>query len=61
MSVRQLILDTTSDAATDLMCYGRKEDEELTLGAIELAVENGEITVDEIIAAFKTTLMEYFE
>jgi hypothetical protein len=52
-SRRQTILDVVGDAATDLLYYDRKESESLPVGAIEEAIAAGEITVDEIIAAFK--------
>jgi len=49
---REIILDTISDSITDLFYYDRKEDEDLPRGAIEKAVRNGEITVDEIVTAW---------
>jgi hypothetical protein len=50
---RQHILDVASDAATDMLYYDRKEDGLLPVGAIQEAIAAGEVTVDEIIAAFK--------
>ena len=49
---REHILWTISDLVSDLMYYSRKEDEDLPASAIEQAVAAGEITVEEIIAAF---------
>jgi hypothetical protein len=42
------------------MYYHRKEDEDLPRGAIEEAVEAGEITVDEMIEEFATELRKCF-
>lgn len=38
-----------SDMLSDLFYYNRKECEHMPVGAIEEMVENGEVTVDEII------------
>jgi len=55
--MRQIILDTVSDLAADLLYYDRKDDEELPRGAIEAAVARGEITVDEIVEHFRAQLV----
>lgn len=49
---RQHILDVVSDLVVNVLYYDRKEDEDLPVGAIEAAVEAGEITVAEIIGHF---------
>lgn len=49
---RKNILDAASDAGVDFIYYDRKEDEDLPPEQIEQAIEHGEITVTEIIAAF---------
>lgn len=59
--MREIILDTVTDLVSDFMYYDRKEDEELPHGAIEGAVERGEITVDEIVEAFRDKLTRRFE
>lgn len=51
-----LIKDTVSDLASNLVWYDRKEDEELPRGEIEDAIRLGEITVDEIGAIFTECL-----
>ena len=56
----QNIKDTITDGISDLMYYRRKEDDELPRGAIEEAVEAGEITVDEMIETFATELRKCF-
>jgi len=58
---RQMILDTVSDCALNLIAYDRKEDDDLPLGAIEEAVRKGEITMDEIVEHFRTSLIEHGE
>lgn len=55
---REHILDVVSDLVADFMCYDRKEDEDLPRGAIEEAISAGEITVDEIVAAFRKHVSE---
>ena len=56
MDRRQRIFVTVSDLVADLMYYDRKEDDQLPRGAIEEAIESGEITVDEIANHFRQLL-----
>lgn len=56
--MKQIILDTVTDMVTDFTYYDRKEDEELPRGAIEAAVQQGEISVDEIVAHFRAELVK---
>lgn len=53
MTRRELIVATASDAGITFIRYDRKDDDELLWGEIEKAIEAGEITVEEILAAFK--------
>ena len=53
---REHIRARVSDLVSELMYYGRKEDEELPRGAIEAAVAAGEITTDEIVGLFAEEL-----
>ncbi len=55
-TTRELIFDTIDDAVGRLIYYGRREDEDLPLGAIERAVASGEVTVDEMVEQFATRL-----
>jgi len=55
---RQTILDTVADLVTELLWEDRAEDEVLPRGAIEEAVQAGEITLDEIVAVFRDGLVE---
>lgn len=50
------ILNTIEDLVSQFLYYGRKEDEDLPVGAIDEAVRAGTITVDEIAGAFRTAL-----
>jgi len=55
---RQIIFNEITDRVSDILYYQRKEDEELPVGAIEEAIAQGEITVDEIVNHFKAELEE---
>lgn len=52
----QYIMDTVDDMLTDLLYYDRKGDERLPVGAIEEAIEQGEITIDQIVDHVRTKL-----
>lgn len=54
--IRRRIIGLISDRVADLMYYDRKEDEGLPVGAIEQAIEDGVITIDEMVAAFRENL-----
>lgn len=53
---KTLILGTIDDLVSDLVYYDRKEDEELPRGAIKEAVAMGEISIDEMVDKFKSSL-----
>jgi hypothetical protein len=53
---RDLILATVEDLMGSLLYYDRKEDDGLPVGAIEEAIEEVEVTVDELVAIFKKEL-----
>jgi hypothetical protein len=57
-TMKRDILNVVSDLATDLMYYDRKEDDTLPVGSIEKAIEDGIITVDEIVAAFRAGIKD---
>jgi hypothetical protein len=50
------IENTIKDLVSSFLYYDRKEDEELPVGEIERALDEGEITVDEIIKIFADSL-----
>jgi hypothetical protein len=58
MDRRQRILDEVTDLVSNFLYYDRKEDEELPRGAIEQAIANREVTVDEIGYLFKAKIDE---
>lgn len=45
-----------NDVVSDLLYYDRKEDDTLPVGKIDEMVKNGEVTIDELVEAFKTHL-----
>lgn len=53
---REHIIARVSDLVANLLYYDRREDEELPRGGIEEAIEAGEITKAEIVAAFEERL-----
>jgi hypothetical protein len=56
MDRREKVLAMTSDLAGRFLYYDRKEDSEFPVGAIEEAIDSGEVTLDEIIEVFRTEL-----
>ena len=56
MIVKQTILDTIDDLCSDFLYYDRKEDEDLTMELLNKAVEDGEITVKEMVDKFESCL-----
>ncbi len=55
---RDRIYATVDDLVSNFLYYDRKEDEDLPRGAIEEAVKNGEISVDDIVGRFRARLRE---
>lgn len=56
---RQHILAVVADAALDVAVYDRQDDSEsLPLGAIEEAIEAGEVTVAEMAEVFRFRLLK---
>jgi uncharacterized protein YtpQ (UPF0354 family) len=55
--MKDKILDKVEDLVSDFL-YDRKEDEDLPELAIEEAVKDGTITIEEIVAHFKKHLIE---
>ncbi len=56
--MKEIILGTVKDLVINFLYYDRKEDEDLARGDIEKAIENKDITVDEIVGCFKDSLIE---
>ncbi len=57
-NTKEAILGTVEDLVSGFLYYDRKEDEELPYGLIEQAIEDGLITVDEIVEYFRQKLLE---
>lgn len=55
-SRRDRILGTVEDLVASFLYYGRKEDENLPVGAVEEAVRAGELSADDIVTAFRACL-----
>jgi hypothetical protein len=53
---RKCILDVVSDLVLDFVAYDRKEDDELPRGAIDNAVNDGIISIEEIVSQFEKEL-----
>lgn len=56
MTKKELVLATVEDMVTDFLHYDRDNDEDLEHGDIELLIESGELTVEEIVEKFKVSL-----
>ena len=54
---RQRIIDTIDTSVGKLLYYDRKEDEDLPRGAIDEAIKNNEITVDEMVEEYRKRLV----
>ena len=54
--LRDTILNTARDCASNFIYYDRKEDEDLSADQLRDAVEHGVVTVDEIAQAFRDEL-----
>lgn len=59
--MKQKILNTISDLCGSFLYYDRKEDETLSMDELNNAVENGTITVDEMVAEFRKHLENTFK
>ena len=58
--VKQLILDRITDLCSNFVFYDRKEDEKLSINKLNKAVDDGVITVDEMVEHFKDCLLNTF-
>lgn len=58
MDNKRTILNLISDEIADLLYYDRKEDSSLPLGKIEQMIEDGEITIEEIVEEFRKELIK---
>jgi hypothetical protein len=58
---RKAIFDAASDVCVDFVYYDRKECESLPRDAIEEAIENGDVTIVEIITTIIEPLVKHLE
>lgn len=58
MITRDFIRGTLRDAVGDFLYYDRKEDKELPVGAIDEAIENGTVTVGDMVIWFEEALLD---
>lgn len=56
MTKKELILANVKDLISSFLYYDRKEDEDLGVGDIQEAINNGEITKEEILQKFEDEL-----
>lgn len=56
--MKEIILNEINDLISCFLYYDRKEDEDLPREAIQNAVLNKEITIDEMVEKFKECLTE---
>ena len=61
IEIKETILNAVESLVSDFLYYGRKEDEELPQGSIEKAIDEGLITLEEILIHFKEKLIEGLE
>ena len=54
----ETILSRTDDLICGFLYYDRKEDEDLGPDEIQTAIREGEITTDQITAAFRKALLD---
>ena len=54
---KELILNTVKDLVGDFLYYDRKEDEDLPRGAIEEAVKDGVIQIEDMVELFRNELI----
>ena len=59
--MRENILLTVKDLVDALLNTDRRDDEELQRGEIEKAIENNEVSVDEIVDRFKSELIRVLD
>ena len=56
--MKEIILNTVVDLVDSFLYYDRQDDEDLPLDAIQNAITNKEISVDEITTYFRAMLIE---
>ncbi len=57
----EFLQDTIGDLVEDLMYHDRKDDGDLPVGAIQNAIDDNKLTLNEIVATFKYYLVRRSE
>ena len=56
MATKDQVLTAIQDLVADFLYYDRKEDEDLPMDEIERLVEEGELSIDEMVDEFQRAL-----
>lgn len=59
--MKELILSNVRDLVSDFLYYDRKEDEDLSSEDIGAAIGSGEVTIEELVEAFRKELKKQIE
>jgi len=59
--MRKVIFDTVSDLVASFVYYDRIDDEDLSADDIIVAIEAGQITIEDIVDKFEFELNNYFK
>jgi hypothetical protein len=54
--MKEKIINTVKDLCSDFLYYDRKEDDELSEDDLIQAVEDGTVTIEEMVAEFENEL-----
>jgi predicted RNA-binding protein associated with RNAse of E/G family len=54
--MKENIINTVKDLCADFLYYDRKEDEELSADDLIQAIEEGTVTIEEMVAEFENQL-----
>lgn len=60
MTKLELLLGTITDEVLEMMVYGRKNDEELTVEDVEQLFKSGEANMTVLTKAFQDAVREHF-
>lgn len=56
---KESFLGSCHDAIINVMKYDRRDDEELSAEDVEELFKSGQVSIDEMLAAFKGAIIEY--
>lgn len=59
--MKELILTYIEDLVSDFTFYDRKNDEELSGAQLDKAIEDGTVTIDEIVEKFREELKKVYK